>query len=63
VAMAAPALNRLNDWYLQAAWQAYVDGGRGADGGPAAAQMAQLARALPAGVDLAAVVAFLKRAR
>jgi cytochrome c553 len=63
VAMAAPALNRLNDWYLQAAWQSYVDGGRGADGGPAAAQMAQLARALPAGVDLAAVVAFLKRAR
>lgn len=62
-AMAAPALRRLNDWYLQAAWQAYVDGGRGTDGGPAAAQMAQLARALPASVDIAAVVAFLQQAR
>lgn len=61
-ALAAPALRRLNDWYLQAAWQAYVDGGRGTGGGTAAAQMAQLARALPASFDMAAVVAYLTRA-
>lgn len=46
----APALARLNDWYLALAWRKYVQGQRGTAPGdsPWASGMAALARSLPA---------------
>ena len=57
--LAAPGLRRLNDWYLQAAWESYLTGGRGNDSADGASQMAQFARALPDSFDIDAVVVFL----
>ena len=49
-ALHAPALARLNDWYLASAWNKYLQGQRGATPGdsPWATGMAALARSLPA---------------
>mgnify|MGYP001017569087 FL=1 len=57
--LAAPGLRRLNDWYLQAAWESYLTGGRGNDSADGASQMAQVALALPDSFDIDAVVVFL----
>lgn len=61
----APALARLNDWYLLAAWEKYRAGLRGADGaGPSAQAMRALAGSLGdrfAIADLARYVQSLQR--
>jgi cytochrome c553 len=59
--VAAPALRRLNDWYLKSAWQTYLTGGRGSNSVDGASQMAGFVRALPDSFDIDAVIAFLTR--
>lgn len=61
-ALAAPGLKRLNAWYLLSAWNAYVAGSRGNEtASMPAQQMRQLARALPAGVAVEDIIAFINQ--
>lgn len=60
-ALHAPALRRLNDWYLNAAWRKFQQGLRGssADAGPWALGMGEIARALPPDFAIQDVITFL----
>ena len=60
-ALHAPALARLNDWYLASAWGKYVQGQRGAaaNDSPWALGMAALARSLPADFAINDIVTHL----
>ena len=57
----APALHRLNDWYLAATWSKYREGLRGAavTGNAWAVGMAQIAKSLPTDFPIQDVVAHL----